>query len=134
MLTKSRLSLVLMLLTLSVPLQSLAQQPQSSAKQVPTIDGLLKVETIGGARISPDGKWVAYTVSSTDFNQDAFVTQAWVTDTATGKKLQLTKGPTSAGTLRWSPDSQWLAYTSNRQVYIVHPTGGEAVALTKSAT
>ena len=31
--------------------------------RVPTVDDLLNVKTVGAARISPDGKWVAYTVS-----------------------------------------------------------------------
>jgi dipeptidyl aminopeptidase/acylaminoacyl peptidase len=102
-----------------------------SGKRVPTVDDLVKVETVGGARISPDGKWVIYTVGSTDFNQDAFVTQTWVTEVGTGKKLQLTAVP---GNAQWSPDSQWLAFSRNRQIFIIRPTGGEPVALTNSAT
>jgi hypothetical protein len=47
---------------------SLAQAP---AKHVPTIDELLTIETIGGgAQISPDGNWVAYTVNGTDFKSE----------------------------------------------------------------
>jgi len=45
-----------------------------SARHVPTVDDLLQLKVLSGARISPDGKWVAYGVSHSDFKQDAFVT------------------------------------------------------------
>ena len=97
------------------------------------------IKSAGGARISPDGKWVAYTVSETNFKADAFVTQIWVAETATGRTFQLTRGEKSAGNARWSPDGAWLAFTSDRvgdknQIFAIQPNGGEAVQLTKSET
>jgi dipeptidyl aminopeptidase/acylaminoacyl peptidase len=107
--------------------------------RVPTVDDLLNLKAIGGAVISPDGKWVAYTISNSDFKQDAFVTQVWLVETSTGRGFQLTRGDKSAGNPRWSPDGQWLAFTSNRiedknQLFVIQPEGGEAVQLTKSET
>lgn len=106
-------------------------------KRVPAIDELLLIETVGGAQVSPDGKWVAYTVSTTDFKQDSYPSQIWLANAATGETLQLTHGPKSSSTPRWSPDSKWLGFTSDRtadknQVYAIRPTGGEALQLTKS--
>jgi hypothetical protein len=45
---------------------------------VPGIDDLLKLNRIGGSAISPDGKYVAYGVTTVDFEQDAWVTQLWI--------------------------------------------------------
>src|SRR6476620_4321441 len=110
------------------------------AGHVPTIDDLLTIKSIGGSQISPDGKWVAYTVTNADFKQDAFVTQIWLADTAgNGRILQLTRGEKSSTNPRWSPDGEWLAFTSNRiedknQIFVINPAGGEAVQLTKSET
>ena len=75
-----------------------------SGPRVPTIDDLLNVKSVGGAAISPDGQWVAYTVSNTDFKQDAFITQIWVVQTSTGRAFQLTRGEKSSSNPRWSPD------------------------------
>ena len=105
--------------------------------RVPTIDDLLTLKTVGGTQISPDGKRVAYTISDTDFKQDAFVTQIWLVDVASGKSFQVTRGDKSATNPRWSPDGKWLAFLSNRiedknQIFIIDPTGGEAQQLTKS--
>lgn len=110
-----------------------------SVQHVPTIDDLLNVRSVGGAAISPDGQWVAYTVSNSDFKQDAFVTQIWIVQTTTGRAFQLTRNEKSSSNPRWSPDGQWLAFTSNRledknQIFVIQPEGGEAVQLTKSET
>ena len=127
--------------SLAVPLTvaSLVLTVSAADRRVPTIDDLLTVRTIGGAQISPDGSRVAYTVSETDFAQDAFVTHVWIADTATGRTYQLTRGDKTVSNPRWSPDGKWLAFLSPRvadrnQIYAIRPDGGEAVQLTKSET
>jgi len=110
-----------------------------SVRRVPAIDDLLMIKSAGGAQISPDGKWVAYGVTETDFKQDAYVSHLWLADTATGHRFQLTRGDKSSTNPQWSPDGQWLAFTSNRvgdknQLFLIRPDGGEAFQLTKSET
>ncbi len=123
----------------SVGLAVASLSAYDDTKRVPTIDDLLLVKSVGGAQISPDGTWVAYTVNETDFKQDAFVTQVWLANTATGRTLQLTRGDKPSGSPQWSPDSQWLAFTSSRiadrnQIFVIRPDGGEAQQLTKAET
>jgi dipeptidyl aminopeptidase/acylaminoacyl peptidase len=106
---------------------------------VPTIDELLNIDSLGGVHIAPNGKWVAYSVTHSDFKKDAFLTQLWIADSAGGRTYQLTRGDKSAGHLAWSPDSTWLGYTSDRtgeksQIFVIRPDGGEAVQLTKVET
>lgn len=121
--------LALLLLVSAAPAQT----------RVPTLDDLLTLKSIGGTQISPDGKWVAYTVSYGDFKQDAFVTQIWLANSETGKSLQLTRGDKSSTNPRWSPDGRWLAFLSNRvedknQIFVIDPSGGESQQLSKSET
>jgi len=131
-----RLAVLLSLFALvSIAVASAADAP----RRVPTVDDLLTIKSVGGTQISPDGKWVAYTVSYGDFNQDAFVTQIWLVESDTGRKFQLTRGEKSSTNPRWSPDGQWLAFLSNRQedknqIFVINPLGGEAQQLTKSET
>ena len=111
----------------------------AQAQHVPTLDDLLTLKSVGGTQISPDGKWVAYTVGYGDFKQDAFVTQIWLANTDTGKSFQLTRGEKSSTSPRWSPDGRGLAFLSNRvedknQIFLINPEGGEAQQLTKSET
>lgn len=108
-------------------------------RHVPSVDDLLTIQSVGGTQISPDGKWIAYTIGYGDFKQDAFITQICLVSTETGKRFQLTRGEKSSTGPRWSPDGQWLAFLSNRiedknQIFLISPEGGEAQQLTKSET
>jgi dipeptidyl aminopeptidase/acylaminoacyl peptidase len=126
-------------LLISINFAALISRGADGARRVPSVDDLLSLKTVGAARISPDGKWVAYTVSEANFKQDAFVTQIWIADTATGRRIQLTRGEKSAANPRWSPDGAWLAFTSDRvgdknQIFLIRADGGEASQLTKHET
>jgi len=108
-------------------------------RRVPTVDDLIMLKSVGGARISPDGSRVAYTITETDLKQDAYVTQVWLADVKTGRTLQLTRGEKSSSNPDWSLDGKWLAFTSSRvgdksQIYLIRPDGGEATPITKSET
>jgi dipeptidyl aminopeptidase/acylaminoacyl peptidase len=108
-------------------------------RHVPTLDDLLTMKTVGGTQISPDGKWVAYTIGYGDFKQDAFINQICLVETASGGSFQLTRGDKSSTNPRWSPDGHRLAFLSNRvedknQIFVINPNGGEAQQLTKSET
>ncbi len=110
-----------------------------NSPRVPNVNDLLMVKSIRDAQISPDGKWVAYTVSETDFKQDAFVSQIWLADTTTGSLQQLTRNEKSSANPIWAPDGGRLAFLSSRsggkdQIFAIRPDGGEAVQLTKSET
>jgi dipeptidyl aminopeptidase/acylaminoacyl peptidase len=126
-------------LALSLTASAVAVPAADDAPRVPGVEDLLALKTIGGVQISPDGRWVAYGVTETDFEQDAFVTQLWVVPASGGQPVQLTRGPKSSGGVQWSPDSQWIGFTSARagdknQIFAIRPDGGEAVQLTKSET
>jgi dipeptidyl aminopeptidase/acylaminoacyl peptidase len=123
----------------ALSLAAIPSRATDGAKRVPTVDDLLSIKNVGGARISPDGRWVAYTVSEANFKADAFVSQLWLAEVSTGRRFQLTRGEKSSGNPRWSPDGAWLAFTSDRvgdknQIFLISPEGGEAVQLTKHET
>ncbi len=117
---------------------SFAQQTSSSApKRVPSVDELISLKSAGSPKISPDGKFVAYTITETDFKQDGYVSHIWLANSATGRLIQLTRGEKSCSQPEWSPDGAWITFTSARagdktQLFAIRPDGGEAVQLTKS--
>ncbi len=119
---------------LSIALCLLSQPLLANDKTVPTVDELIQIKTIGGATISPDGKWIVYSVRAADFEEDAYITHLWLLNTATKASFQLTRGDKSAFNAQWSPDGQWLTFSSGRnegknQLYAIRPVGGEAVQL-----
>jgi dipeptidyl aminopeptidase/acylaminoacyl peptidase len=106
---------------------------QSTGSQVPTIDQLIELRRPGGVAISPDGSKVAFTVSETNWDENANETEIFLTTTG-GAPIQLTRAPKSSSSPAWSPDGRWLAFVSDRsnkrQVYAISPSGGEAMLLT----
>lgn len=100
----------------------------------PTIDQSLSMKSVSGAQISPDGRYVAYVVAQTNWEENDFVQQIWISQTSTGERYQLTSGKKSSTAPQWSPDSRRLAFVSDRdgkrQLYLISPAGGEAVQLT----
>jgi dipeptidyl aminopeptidase/acylaminoacyl peptidase len=100
----------------------------------PTIDQSLSTKSVAAARISPDGRYVAWLTQQADWDENDFVSQIWVAPVTGGKPYQLTRGRKSSTTPRWSPDSSKLAFLSNRdgkrQIYLISPSGGEAAQLT----
>jgi dipeptidyl aminopeptidase/acylaminoacyl peptidase len=121
------------------PLKLSSQAAMPPAKHVPTVDDLMALKSAGSPQISPDGTKVAYAVTEADFDQDAYVTQIWLADVASGQTIQLTRGKKSSSGPEWSPDGRWLAFASTRaedksQIFAINPAAGEAVQLTKAET
>jgi len=123
-----------------------AQTPASpkSPSRIPTIDQSLEMHSVSSPRISPDGKHVVYEQSRTDWEANAFETDLWIADTATGEAHRLTAvGAYNSNDADWSPDGRWIAFVSNRpgvlkdspkdkqQLYVIPADGGEAQQLTK---
>ncbi len=100
----------------------------------PTVDQILSLKRAGPPQISPDARFVAYTIQRTNWDENAYETDIWLADTRTGVSRQLTAGKKSSTAPAWSPDATRLAFISDRsdkrQIYVIDPQGGEAEALT----
>ncbi len=115
----------------------LAVSAQEVAKHPITFDDMSKLHRIAEPQVSPDGKWVAYTVSTPDMEANRGVSNIWVVSTAGGSAMQLTQSGHDSSPV-WSPGGKTLAFLSSRsgdsQVYLLSMEGGEAHALTKLST
>src|SRR5215207_11274791 len=109
-----------------------------AAAQTPTVEQSLSLKSASTARISPDGRFVAYQVQETNWADNAFETEIWMANVATGERYQLTNAKKSSSAPQWSPDGKRLAFVSDRsdkrQLYLINPTGGEATQLTNHET
>ena len=124
----------LLLLMLGMALGANAQAP---AKHPLAFDDLIKLHRISSPEVSPDGKWVAYGISTPDMDANRGVSNIWIVSTSGGDAIQLTQsGKDSAPS--WSPDGKTLAFLSGRdgtsQIYVISMEGGEAKKLTTLST
>jgi Tol biopolymer transport system component len=69
--------------------------------QAPTIDQSLEMKSANAPRISPDGKWVAYEVSHTNWEANAFERELWLADAGGTERVQLTSGKGSSFDAKW---------------------------------
>lgn len=122
--------------------------PLALPRIAPTVDQILSLKRVGSPEISPDGRQVAYTVRETNWDENAYETEIWLADVATGGlrpaqvgvsssnpvTRQLTNAKKSSQSPAWAPDGSRLAFisdrTDKRQIYLISPQGGEADALT----
>jgi len=104
--------------------------PLAAQKRAITFEDYVALKSVSDPQLSPDGKWVAYTVSTPSLQDNRNVARVWVVEVATGKSRQLTGGPGSDRQPRWSPDGKTLAFVSTRdsgaQVWVLPIGGGDA--------
>ncbi len=111
-------------------------RPSVLHAQTPKFEDVLSLQSAGGAVISPDGKHVAYTVRATEWKENRYDTEIWLSRDG-GKPVQLTRTPKGNSTTpRWSPDSRWIGFMADRgskqQVFLISALGGEAVQLSRA--
>ena len=138
----SILELSLLFATSLASFTSLAAQTAVPTR-TPTIDQSLEMHNVFSPRISPDGRHVVYEQTRTDWDANAFETDLWLADTATGESHRITIQRGSSNGVDWSPDGRWIAFLSSRpgqlkdspadktQLYVMPLNGGEAQQLTR---
>ncbi len=109
----------------------------AAAQRPVTVEDLTNVRDVSDPRISPDGKWVAYTVSVPDTSKDQDDTDLWLASWDGKEQIRLTRSPADEHAGRWSPDGRYLAFLSNRddprevdQLWLFDRAGGEPERLT----
>jgi dipeptidyl aminopeptidase/acylaminoacyl peptidase len=101
-----------------------------------TAADLARLERVSSPRISPDGRYVAFNVRSTDWEANRGSNALWVLERgAVGAAPHLIRDQEKSGTApRWSEDGHWLYFLSSRsgsvQVWRTLATGTEASQLT----
>jgi dipeptidyl aminopeptidase/acylaminoacyl peptidase len=108
-----------------------------NTQQAITIDNLLALKKVSDVQISPDGKWVAYTVLENDLKKDKSLKRVYKIAIAGGDPIAITGREFSASQPQWSSDNKYLSFLASKgedektQVWISNRLGGDAEVLTK---
>jgi dipeptidyl aminopeptidase/acylaminoacyl peptidase len=103
---------------------------------------LLSLPRTGDPQLSPDGRFVLYTLGQPDWKANRRVTHIWraAVGPSTGEPVQITTGVDGESAPRWSPDGKTIAFVAKRgdnefaQLYLMRVDGGEARQLTTHAS
>ena len=135
-----RPALLFILAALALGFGQVALSAQQPAKRPVMIDDFARLKSVGDPQLSPDGKWVAYTVSTIDLEKDKRDTDLWMVGWDGGDEIRLTSSPEGESRPLWSPDNRFLAFLASRgdedqkkkgsQVWLLDRRGGEALRLT----
>jgi Tol biopolymer transport system component len=95
--------------SLSCALVCLAFASPTWASHPFKVEDMHKLARIGSAQLSPEGRWVTFTVSRSDVAKNRMVTNLWMVPAAGGTPQPLTFGDRGSNEQpRWSPDSRFL--------------------------
>jgi len=102
-----------------------------------TVEDLWAMQRVGSPAVSPDGTWMAFTVTAWSMAENRSFPDIWlasVEGTDAPRRLTSNKGPDSSPV--WSPDGNRLAYVSKRgddpaQLFVLPLAGGEPEQVTE---
>ncbi len=126
----------LRVITIAVGVMLAAISASTQAPTGPSIDDVINLKLVGSPAMSPNGQQIAYTIRETNWDENAYETEIWIADAATGQSRQITNARKSSSAPAFSPDGVWLGFVSDRdgkrQIYRIALRGGEAERLTNT--
>lgn len=121
---------------LSAVLPAAAMAQATAARRALTSNDIYRFRDVGAGRLSPDGDWIAYTITTVDSAKDKSDSDVWMVSWNGTRTLRMAGSPENESNPRWSPDNRYLSFVSGRydskggQIWLLDRAGGEAVRLT----
>ncbi|HYP27413.1 MAG TPA: S9 family peptidase [Blastocatellia bacterium] len=107
-----------------------------------TVEDALAIKTVTVPNWSPDGKWIAFTVSEWNRKENRRDSHIHLVAASGGRVTKLTNGERGETSPQWSPDGTRIAFLANRdaqsagstprgnQLWVIPVQGGEAERIT----
>lgn len=118
-------------------LLSLAFCTSAALSQSPfSFNDLMKVRRVSDPQLSPDGKWVAFTIGDVNMTANRTVNQIYISELSRPERppRQITNATSSSSSPRWSPDGKRLAFVTGGQIWTMEPDGGRRKQITDIST
>jgi len=86
----------------------------AQAKHPFTFEDMMKLKRVGEPEVSPDGKWVIFSVVDVDLAANTKTPHIWIVPTAGGQEREIISDQ-DADRLRWAPDGKRFAFISTKE-------------------
>jgi len=120
---------------------AVGQSPRAQAKQPITHEALWLMPRVGAPAVSPDGRWVVFSVTEPAYDEKEQRSDLWVVPAdASAPPRRLTSTKAAENNIAWSADSRRIAFSTRRdgdeaaQIYVLDLSGGEATRVTSLST
>ena len=88
----------------------------------------MRSKDVGAPQWSPDGKWIAFTVSEWNKKDDRRDSHIHLISASGGQPIKLTNGERGESSPQWSPDGTRIAFLANRDAAQAHTPEREGAA------
>ncbi|MGA9544870.1 MAG: S9 family peptidase, partial [Candidatus Sulfotelmatobacter sp.] len=85
----------------------------AQAKHPFTFEDMMKLKRVGEPEVSPDGKWVIFSVVDVDLQANTKTPHIWIVPTAGGEEKEIIADQ-DADRPRWAPDGKRFAFLSTK--------------------
>ncbi|MGP8174613.1 MAG: prolyl oligopeptidase family serine peptidase [Terracidiphilus sp.] len=91
-------------------------QPQPAQPRRPmTFEDMMKMKRLGETAVSPDGKWLAYSVTTVNLDQNSKTTELWVQAIAGGEPQKLSVAQPGDSGVQFAADGKRILFLSGRE-------------------
>ena len=83
-------------------------------KRPMTFEDMMKMKRLGETAVSPDGKWLAYSVTTVDLEQNTKTPELWLQAIAGGEPMKIAVAQPHDGGVQFAPDGKRILFLSGR--------------------
>jgi dipeptidyl aminopeptidase/acylaminoacyl peptidase len=80
-----------------------------------TFEDLMKMKRLGDTAVSADGKWLAYSVTTVDLDQNTKTAELWIQPIAGGEPQKLAVAQPGDSAVQFAPDNKRILFLSSRE-------------------